>query len=122
LSLEGDSGPYLQYAHARTQQIMEKAKGANVEAHTNVNMGPNEVAHLLHRFPEVVENAAALMEPHVLTNYLIALAAAFNSWYGREQILDGTPAAAHKVALTDAVRRTLKNGLWILGIPAPEKM
>jgi len=122
LSLEGDSGPYLQYAHARTQQVLEKAKEQNVAAKTDSGAEPNEVSHLLHRFPEVVENATTLMEPHVLTNYLITLAAAFNSWYGREQILDGTPAAAHKVALTDAVRRTLKNGLWILGIPAPEKM
>jgi arginyl-tRNA synthetase len=122
LSLEGDSGPYLQYAHARTQQIVEKAKEADIVGKTDIGAEPNDVAHLLHRFPDVVENATVLMEPHVLTNYLIMLAAAFNSWYGREQILDGTPAAAHKVALTDAVRRTLKNGLWILGIPAPEKM
>ncbi|OGG53409.1 arginine--tRNA ligase [Candidatus Kaiserbacteria bacterium RIFCSPHIGHO2_02_FULL_55_25] len=122
LSLEGDSGPYLQYAHARTQQVLEKAKEQNVAAKTDSGAEPNEVAHLLHRFPEVVENATTLMEPHVLTNYLIVLAAAFNSWYGREQILDGSTSSPHKVALTDAVRRTLKNGLWILGIPAPEKM
>lgn len=122
LSLEGDSGPYLQYAHARTHQIVQKAQESGVVAQADAATEPNEVAHLLHRFPEVVESAAALMEPHVLTNYLVALAGAFNSWYAREQILDGTSAAAHKVALTDAARRTLKNGLWILGIPAPEKM
>lgn len=122
LSLEGDSGPYLQYAHARAQQIVEKAKRENVAASVDVHTESNDVSRLLHRFPEVVESAAALMEPHVLTNYLILLAGRFNSWYAQEQILDGTPAAAHKVALVDAVRRTLKNGLWILGIPAPEKM
>jgi arginyl-tRNA synthetase len=122
LSLEGDSGPYLQYAHARAQQIVEKAKRESVAASLDVSAEPNDVSRLLHRFPEVVESAATLMEPHVLTNYLIALAGRFNSWYAQEQILDGTPAAAHKVALVDAVRKTLKNGLWILGIPAPEKM
>lgn len=122
LSLEGDSGPYLQYAHARTHQIVERAKSEGVATKIDENEEFGELPRLLHRFPEIVENASALMEPHVLTTYLTQLAAAFNSWYGREQILDGTSAAAHKVALTDAVRKTLKNGLWILGIPAPEKM
>ncbi len=122
LSLEGDSGPYLQYAHARTHGIVEKAKEQNVAPNTDADEAINEVGKLLHRFPEIVEYAAEEREPHLLTTYLTALASAFNSWYAQEQILDGTPAAAHKVAITDAVRRTLKNGLWILGIPAPEKM
>ncbi len=122
LSLEGDSGPYLQYAHARACAIMEKAAEQNVAAAINADAEPNNVMRLLHRFPEAVEYAAGELEPHLLTNYLLALAAAFNSWYAQVHILDGTPEAAHKVALVDAVRKTLKNGLWILGIPAPEKM
>jgi arginyl-tRNA synthetase len=77
---------------------------------------------LLHRFPEVVERATIEYEPHLVTNYLLQIASEFNSWYAQEQILDGTPAATHKVAITAAVARTLKNGLWTLGIPAPEKM
>lgn len=122
LSLEGDSGPYVQYAHARTHQVVERAGSEGVEIMIYHNTEPSELARLVHRFPEVVEYASTLYEPHVLTTYLVQLASAFNSWYGNEQILDGTPAAAHKVALTDAVRKTLKNGLWVLGIPAPEKM
>jgi arginyl-tRNA synthetase len=120
LSLEGDSGPYLQYAHARTHQVVEKAKREGIVAKVEPN--ENELARLLIRFPETVQYASELLEPHLLTTYLISLASSFNSWYANEQILDGTPAAAHKVALTDAVRKTLKNGLWILGIPAPERM
>jgi arginyl-tRNA synthetase len=122
LSLEGDSGPYLQYAHARTHQIVERAKSEGIAADIDPTAACGAVGQLLVRFPDIVEEAASLMEPHVLTTYLTALAGAFNSWYAAEHILDGTPAAAHKVALTDAVRTTLKNGLWILGIPAPEKM
>jgi arginyl-tRNA synthetase len=122
LSLEGDSGPYLQYAHARMHQIGERAQNEGVAAQIDEAADFGEVGRLLARFPDVVEEAASLSEPHVLTTYLTALASAFNSWYASVQILDGTPAAAHKVALTDAVRKTLKNGLWILGIPAPEKM
>lgn len=121
LSLEGDSGPYLQYAHARTSAIMEKAKEAGVTPELDSNISSN-IARLIYRFPEVVARAQGELEPHHVASYLISLAAAFNSWYAQEHILDGTPAAAHKVALTDAVRVTLKNGLWLLGIPAPEKM
>lgn len=122
LSLEGDSGPYLQYAHARTHQIVEKAKEQSIGTMIYHSENPSDLAHLIQRFPEIVEYASLLREPHILATYLITVASAFNSWYAQEQILDGTPAAAHKVALTDAVRKTLKNGLWILGIPAPEKM
>jgi arginyl-tRNA synthetase len=120
LSLEGDSGPYLQYAYARTSAVVAKAKEAGVVAKAEPQV--SDLARLVQRFPEIVEYANALREPHILATYLIALASGFNSWYGQEQILDGTSAQTHKVALTDAVRKTLKNGLWILGIPAPEKM
>ena len=122
LSLEGDSGPYLQYAHARAHQIIERAKLSGIKPQVDTNAELNDVSRLLIRFPEIVEDASRLLEPHFLTNFLIALAGAFNSWYAQEQILDGTASAPHKCALTDAVRATLKNGLWLLGIPAPEKM
>jgi arginyl-tRNA synthetase len=122
LSLEGDSGPYLQYAYARTCAIAQKAADAGVVAKVDASVTSNTVARLIPRFPEVVARAADLLEPHLVTTYLLELASSFNAWYAQEQILDGTPAAAHKLALVEAVSRTLKNGLWILGIPAPEKM
>ena len=128
LSLDGDSGPYLQYAHARAHQVVEKAKAEGVALQIpqgdafRLPTTADTLARLLHRFPEAVLCAADEREPHLLTNYLLQLAAVFNSWYAQVHIVDGTPAAPHKVALTDAVRRTLKNGLWMLGIPAPEKM
>lgn len=122
LSLEGDSGPYLQYAYARTSAILAKAHEQGIAPMTDKDASPSEVMRLLHRFPEVVEHASHELEPHIVAQYLLHLASTFNSWYAQEQILDGTPAAARKVAVTEAVNRTLKNGLWILGIPAPEKM
>lgn len=122
LSLEGDSGPYLQYAHARTHQIVEKAKENDIGTMIYHSENPSDLARLVIRFPEIVAYSREEYEPHILTTYLISVASSFNSWYAQEQILDGTPAAAHRVALTDAVRKTLKNGLWILGISAPEKM
>ncbi len=122
LSLEGDSGPYLQYAHARAHAVVEKAREQNVVAIADMNAEPSDLSRLLHRFPEVVARAAQELEPHLLTNYLLEFASTFNRWYANEQILDGSTTAHHKVALTDAVRATLKNGLWLLGIPAPERM
>jgi len=122
LSLEGDSGPYLQYAHTRAHAVVEKAKEQGIIAAVDATAEPTELSRLLHRFPEAVEYAARELEPHLLTNYLLEFASAFNRWYANEQILDGTPSASHKVALADAARRTLKNGLWLLGIPQPEKM
>lgn len=122
LSVEGDSGPYLQYTHARTHAILEKAREAGITPAFDASTGLSELARLIYRFHDVVQRAGDELEPHHVANYLLAAAAAFNSWYAQEQILDGTPAAAHKVALTDITRLTLKNGLWLLGIPAPEKV
>ncbi len=121
LSLEGDSGPYLQYAHARASAIVDKAHEQGV-AVSSATLAPNDLSRLLHRFPEVVEYAASEYEPHVLTNYLLQLASGFNSWYAQVHILDGSSSAPGKVALVEAMQRTLQKGLWILGIPAPKKM
>jgi arginyl-tRNA synthetase len=122
LSLEGDSGPYLQYAYARTNAILAKAKESGISPKIDTAFAPNDVARLIPRFPEIVARAAKEFEPHLVTTYLTELSGAFNSWYAQEQVLDGTPRAPHKLALVEAVGRTLKNGLWLLGIPAPEKM
>ncbi|MCR4325327.1 MAG: arginine--tRNA ligase, partial [Patescibacteria group bacterium] len=122
LSLEGDSGPYLQYAHARASAVVEKAREQGVVPMIDSAATATELTRLLHRFPEAVEYAAHELEPHLLTNYLLALASHFNSWYAQVHILDGSADSPHKVAVTDAVQKTLKNGLWVLGIPAPEHM
>lgn len=122
LSLDGDSGPYIQYAHARACAIMEKAGEQGVKARVDMSAESTELSRLVVHFPDIVERAARDLEPQLVANYLVHFAGAFNSWYAQEQILDGTEKAAHKVALADAARQTLKNGLWLLGIPAPERM
>jgi arginyl-tRNA synthetase len=122
LSLEGDSGPYLQYAHARARAVVEKAAAQNVMARFDESVEISDIVRFIHRFPGIVERAAGEYEPHLVATYLIELAAMFNHWYAMEHILDGSATQAHKVAIASAVGYTLKNGLWILGIPAPEKM
>jgi arginyl-tRNA synthetase len=122
LSFEGDSGPYLQYTHARCRSIIAKAGELNQDPSI-----PREIInidHLLYRFPEVIELATREYAPHHVANYLLELSRAFNSWYGNIQIIvDGDePGTAARVQLVQAVATTIKNGLWVLGIDAPEKM
>lgn len=120
LSFEGDSGPYLEYTHARACSILGKAEEEKaVEA---VPQEVTDVEKLLYRFPEVVNRAREEYEPHYITTYLTQLASAFNSWYAQEKVLDGSGEEGYKLALTKATAQTLKNGLWLLGIKAPQKM
>jgi arginyl-tRNA synthetase len=102
--------------------VVEKAAAQNIMPRFDEHAPVSDLARLLHRFPEVVLRSSKEREPHHVTTYLLEVAAMFNSWYAQEQILDGGSAQAHKVAITSAVNHTLKNGLWILGISAPEKM
>lgn len=123
LSFEGDSGPYLEYAHTRAVSILEKAKHAGLTASTVV--APQETSpleKLLYRFPEVVLHAVTENEPHFITTYLTELSSVWNSWYASEKVVDGSTAAPYKLAIVQAFAHTMKNGLFLLGIQAPEKM
>ncbi len=119
LSFEGDSGPYLQYAHTRALSVLAKAV-EKAEAKNPPEQVP-EFERLLPRFPDIVFRAAKENEPHYVTTYLTQLAGAFNSWYAAEKII-GTEHEEYKLALTKAFAQTMKNGLWLLGIQAPERM
>ena len=129
LSLEGDSGPYIQYTYARATQVVARAKREGISVSVDTNAETIELIRLMYRFPNAVDGAGEGLEPHLIANFLIEFAAAFNRWYAEVRIVDGSTSspqagknAAHKVAITEAARTTLKNGLYLLGIPAPEKM
>ena len=123
LSLEGDSGPYLQYAHTRALSVLRKAKEEGVKEDAAAPSGVvTEVERLLVHFPDIVERAAREYEPHYVVTYLTELASAFNSYYAKERIVTAEPDAPYKVALTKAFATTMKNGLRLLGIKAPERM
>ena len=71
----------------------------------------------------MIEEALASRAPHKLTTYLTELAGEFNSFYAQEKIADVSDEfAPYKAAIANAVRQTLKNGLWTLGIKAPTQM
>ena len=122
VSTEGDSGVYLQYAHARANSIMEKACSKPTWTR-RVQVGETrEVERLLYRFPEMVERAGMEYAPNYITTYLTELAASFNNFYAHEQVLGDSPESGYRLAIVEAFKNVMKNGLDILGIPAPERM
>lgn len=119
ISFEGDSGPYLQYTAVRANSILAKAGVSEGEYES---LGVPLERHL-YRFPEVVARARAEYQPHHIVTYLTELAAAFNSFYANNMILDqADPLSAHRVVLTRAFVQTMHNGLGLLGMAIPEKM
>jgi arginyl-tRNA synthetase len=124
ISFEGDSGPYLQYSYARANSILENAQKENILP--DFEVVPDEVFEvekLLYRFPEIVFRSASEYEPHYITNYLIEIARAYNSFYGNMTIVNKKDKTSpYKIALTYAFSFVMKTGLHLLGIVAPEKM
>lgn len=122
LSLEGDSGPYVQYAHTRALSLIAEAEKAGITAEVPVPSGEiKELERLLIHYPDAAARAARELEPHYITTYVTELASAFNSWYASERLIGGK-APEFGLLLTKAVEKTLAKGLNCLGIPAPEKM
>ena len=120
LSLEGDSGPYLQYALVRARALLRKASGATVTEF--VTPQSKTLERVLVHYSDAVARAAKEMEPHCVTTYLTELAAEFNSWYAAERaIVDGT-IAGYTLSLVKVVEHTISQGLNLLGIPTPEEM
>lgn len=120
LSLEGDSGPYLQYAYVRAKTVLEKA-GDAVKGVGDAPETPYLLERLIIRFPEVAARAERERAPHHIAQYLTKLAGEWNSFYAAERIIGGE-SEGHKLMLASAFANTMKQGLSLLGIPVPEKM
>lgn len=120
VSLTGNTGSYLQYAHARARSILAKAT-APVAMPQDVRDEDTALVRKLGEYAEVVDKAAAALEPHHICNYLFELAQEFNRYYEKNQVLGGEDEA-HRVGIVAVYADILKAGLAILGIVAPEKM
>jgi arginyl-tRNA synthetase len=120
LSIEGDSGPYLQYALVRARALLRNA--ASAEVIQPEPSGPKAVERLIIHFPDVVARAAHELEPHYVTTYLTELASAFNSWYASERMIVDGKITTRNLAVVKAIENTLAVGLSTLGIPAPKEM
>lgn len=120
VSLEGNSGPYLQYAHARARSILAKAEGAAAEL-ADLQADERSLVRKIAEYAEVVDRAVAELMPHHICTYLYELAQTFNRFYEHNRVL-GDERQATRLALVRCYADTLKNGLGLLGIPAPDKM
>ena len=132
LAFEGHTGPYLQYAHARTCNILRKAGGAPASYDASLLTLPEEqaVLRVIARLPVVVQEAAEQAEPSFVARWLLDLAAEFSRYYTlgnqdrskRVVLEDNEALRAARLALTDATRAALAAGLSLLGIATPENM
>ena len=137
ISFEGNSGPYLQYTYARTRSVLAKVKTQKSKLKSSMqNSKVDDVLHitnymlqdeektlarLLYRFSDVVDESASKMAPNTLCTYLFNLAQEFNFFYQKCPIL-GSEKEALRLGLTKATGTVLEQGLYLLGIQAPERM
>jgi arginyl-tRNA synthetase len=128
LSLDGNTAPYLQYAHARIRSIFRRAelgRSASASLRITAISEPAEItlAKQLLRFGETVEGVARELKPHFLCTYLYELAGAFSSFYDACPVLKSDePMRTSRLALCEITARTLALGLDLLGIGHPEQM
>ena len=122
----GDTGPYLQYAHARICQILRRAEAENIGWGAVVVLedpAEHTLALVLSRFGEVVDEVAQALTPHKLCGYLYELAGAFSAFYEACPVLRSEgEVRSSRLALAAATREVLAQGLYLLGIEAPERM
>jgi arginyl-tRNA synthetase len=121
VSLQGNSGPYLQYAHARACSILSKSTVTDEFGEGTLDVSERSLARILGEYPDVLAEATQELTPHVICTYLFELAQVFNRFYERSRIIDD-PREALRLALTRRYRDTLASGLGLLGMAAPEKL
>ena len=130
LALEGNSGPYLQYAYTRAASIIRKSGESDLTALREIDPGillNDEETTLLWeiaKFPEVIRQSAKDYKPHYIANYLFALSQVFNRFYVNNAVLraETTVLRDSRLALVGWVRYVLRRGLGLLGIECPERM
>jgi arginyl-tRNA synthetase len=126
IAFEGDTGPYLQYAHARLRSIFRRLGATWSPSSITFSLEVDQERHLalgLLAFPEAFEASLANLQPHRLCVYLFDLAQRLTAFYDACPVLSSEGALREqRLALCDLAARTLSSGLSVLGIDAPEKM
>ncbi|HSX34218.1 MAG TPA: arginine--tRNA ligase [Candidatus Saccharimonadales bacterium] len=120
VSLEGNSGPYLQYAHARARSVLVKG-GTAAEHLAELDELERPLARKISEYPEVLEKSAREFMPHHICTYLYELAQIFNRFYEHAHVV-GDPREAVRLKLVSLYADVLQDGLGLLGIAAPERM
>jgi arginyl-tRNA synthetase len=129
IDFQGNTGPFIQYTHARIKSILRKAKTENLEIPVKVDavsLAPIEtdLIFLLSEYKNSIDKAAQEFAPSVVANYCYDLAKTFNSFYGELSVMNEEETAKKDFRLTliSEVACTLKKGMKLLGIDVPERM
>jgi len=121
VSLEGNSGPYLQYAHARARSILTKAGSAETAQLTELQADERSLVSKMTEYSEAIDKAVTDLMPHHVCTYLYELAQAFNRFYEHNRVLDD-PRQSVRLSLVKTYADILESGLGLLGITAPHSM
>jgi arginyl-tRNA synthetase len=122
LSFEGDSGPYLLYTHARSASLLEKGRARGYEPLFK-NIPVTILERQLAQYELELSGAVDGLAPQKLVTYLFEVAQLFNSFYATTQfITDDKEISEHYLAIVKRMKSVLAEGLWVLGISAPERM
>lgn len=135
LNFEGETGPYVQYTHARAASVLRKAGQAAVDKAEAkcldgtldgtyiISDSAYQLLKLIYAMPSVIQEAGERYEPSILTRHIIDIAQAFNRFYHDEHVLvDEEEEMLARLSVVGAAKTAIKNGLTLLGIEAPEKM
>ena len=125
LNYDGETGPYVQYTHTRCASVLARCAELTGEPDMDALTDDDAFAvlKLLASFPQALAAASEKNEPFYVTRYLLDLAQAFNKYYYEHRIIDGSAEQTiARAALVRGVKNTLKTGLALLGIKAPDKM
>jgi len=121
IKLEGNSGPYLQYAHARARSILSKKTLTDKQPIINLEGFERDLTRKVGEYQSIVSQAVTELMPHYICTYLYELAQVFNRFYEQNKVIDD-PRENIRLQLVEAYANTLRSGLDLLGISAPEQM
>jgi arginyl-tRNA synthetase len=121
IALEGNSGPYLQYAHARACSILAKAGSKSDIESDQLEPAERLLVQKMTQYPEVVDRSVAELMPHHICSYLYELAQTFNAFYEGNRVL-GSDRQVLRLNLVEHYAKTLQSGLELLGITAPKRL
>jgi len=126
LNFDGETGPYLQYTHARLcslQRKFDRKIDSGVDFAKIASPEEFQLAKLLETFPEIIKSSAEQYEPQILSSYLLKLAGVFNTFYQKVRIItEDKESTQAKMLLVRCTQMVIQEGLRLLGIKAPERM
>ena len=124
LNFDGETGPYVQYTHARACSVLRRAQPEGAVDYAALTDGESRaLLAALAAFPDAVAEAMDKNEPYLVSRAVMAICQAFNRFYYERRIMADEPNVRNaRLALTDAARRVIAIGLYLVGLKAPERM